>query len=193
VPDLDFDNSEILNDVSMTYEYAFGDSDPGATVRVVDAASAREYDKASALTIDAPGVHSDLRGDTIAPRYVRAKMRNFREPNPIVPVSCHITKAVIEPGDVVSLTHAGVPDIRAGTQGISAKFMLVVGKRYGWSRGTVDLELVQTGYYGKRYGLIAPDTVADYTSATDEQKSKYCFISDDNGKMSNGDEGYLIA
>jgi hypothetical protein len=43
-----------------------------------------------------------------------------------------------------------------------------------------------------RYGLITPDSQADYTSASDAEKAKYFFITEDTGLMSNGDEGYLL-
>jgi hypothetical protein len=42
------------------------------------------------------------------------------------------------------------------------------------------------------YGYIAPDATPDYTSATEIQKTTLGFICGDDGKMSDGEEGYLI-
>lgn len=44
-----------------------------------------------------------------------------------------------------------------------------------------------------RLGLVAPDTMPDYLLASIEDRSKYAFISDNSGLLSNGDEGNTIA
>lgn len=42
------------------------------------------------------------------------------------------------------------------------------------------------------YGYIAPNSAADYGSASDADKAAYCWICLDTGLFSNGDDGYLI-
>jgi hypothetical protein len=42
-----------------------------------------------------------------------------------------------------------------------------------------------------KIGIIAPDSIPDYTSASVSER-EYGFISNEEGKMSNGDEGYHI-
>ena len=52
-----------------------------------------------------------------------------------------------------------------------------------------------TGLVGelKRYAVIGPDTLNDYTSESDANKAAYAFIADSvTLKMSNGDDPYLI-
>lgn len=51
---------------------------------------------------------------------------------------------------------------------------------------------LSVGFGGQRYGLIAPNGLADYAAATPEQRALYAFISDNTGFMGNGDSGYLI-
>lgn len=48
------------------------------------------------------------------------------------------------------------------------------------------------GYEVVKYGFIGPNTLLSYTSESDANKAAYGFISDNLGKMSNGDNGYLI-
>ncbi len=43
------------------------------------------------------------------------------------------------------------------------------------------------------YGFVTPNTMLDYLSESDANRAAYGFISDNTGKMSNGDNGYLIA
>lgn len=49
-----------------------------------------------------------------------------------------------------------------------------------------------TSTFDGRYFFIAPDATPDYTSATDDQKLSYGFISQADGFFSNGDEAYKI-
>ncbi len=43
------------------------------------------------------------------------------------------------------------------------------------------------------YGFVTPNTMLDYLSESDANKAAYGFICDNTGKMSNSDNGYLIA
>ena len=43
----------------------------------------------------------------------------------------------------------------------------------------------------RRVCFAAPNTIPDYDSASEAQK-EYGFITDDDGKMSDGTEGYFI-
>ena len=47
-----------------------------------------------------------------------------------------------------------------------------------------------------RYGFVAPTSspeIGDYTAASEENQRMYCWIAQDSdGKMSNGDDPYLI-
>ena len=45
----------------------------------------------------------------------------------------------------------------------------------------------------ERLGLIAPESVPEYTQATAEQQARYAFMTDDNGEYTNGDPGSVIA
>lgn len=45
----------------------------------------------------------------------------------------------------------------------------------------------QAYQFDQRYGLIAPNDMPDYTSASPEQRNKYAFFADNDAKMSNGD------
>lgn len=54
-------------------------------------------------------------------------------------------------------------------------------------------KLIKTGQEViDRYGAIGPNTLGEYTAASDIQKSNYAFISDNDPDLSNGDDPYLI-
>lgn len=52
--------------------------------------------------------------------------------------------------------------------------------------------LAQNLVFAGRYAFIAPDGTPDYSSATDEQKAAYGFISEADGTFSDGTEAYKI-
>jgi len=49
-----------------------------------------------------------------------------------------------------------------------------------------------TDQFSGRFGIIGPDTLADYTSATDTEKQSYGFIAPDSGAFSDGELAYKI-
>lgn len=49
-----------------------------------------------------------------------------------------------------------------------------------------------SSYFSGRYWFIAPDGTPDYSSATEEQKSRYGFICYDTGVFLDGEEAYKI-
>ena len=86
------------------------------------------------------------------------------------------------------MTHSQLRDLRAGTVGWN-KNMQVVGKRVAWDTGTHILDVIDTVYHGKRFGLVAPSGTVDYASASQAVKDTYAFV----GDLSDGSANYVIA
>ena len=107
-------------------------------------------------------------------------------------VECTVTlkHAGIEQGDVIALTHPHVPDLFAGSRGLTNALMTVLMKRPDYSRGLIRLVLLDTRY--RRFGVIAPSGTADFTSATALEVDSFLFISDSAGLMSDGTDGYRL-
>lgn len=60
-------------------------------------------------------------------------------------------------------------------------------------RQRVKLEGETWDYKINKYGFIGPNTLGDYTTESDSNRQSYGFIAQNDGKMTNGDDGYLIA
>jgi len=71
------------------------------------------------------------------------------------------------------------------------KKMIIISKQEDPYKGTVTYEAEAVGYEAI-YGFVAPDATPEYTSASAAEKLAYGFISQDNGLMTNGDDGYSI-
>lgn len=99
-----------------------------------------------------------------------------------------VRDASLAVGDGVEIT----TDLLQGEDGdpVPTNFMVTERDRKpSW----VEYTAIATGIeVGNRYGVVAANSMVNYTSATTEQRNKYAFICSDAGVMSNGDSGNLI-
>lgn len=100
---------------------------------------------------------------------------------------------LLEPGDIVAVTHPAVPDRKAGVVGITAKLFEVIDRTLKYNEGLVNVTMLDAGYLST-FGnsLIAPNGEAAYTAASAPDKAKYMFLCDDTGKYSNGDAAHVL-
>lgn len=93
-------------------------------------------------------------------------------------------------GDYINVTTR----IRQDVTGESLRVQYCITEKK-WSVPGHELEFLacQSWFAFVRYAFVAADGTPDYTSASDAEKARYGFIAfDSTGKMSNGDEPYLI-
>lgn len=90
-------------------------------------------------------------------------------------------------GNLVTLTHRALTDATGAPKAVRARVVRMADKGTHFE-GTA----LTIGYGGLRYGLIAPNGLANYTAATQAQRDAYVFVSLNTGLMSNGDKGYRI-
>lgn len=118
----------------------------------------------------------------------RMRIRYLKTPGQMDALA-EFTKRNLEEGDVVAVTYPDVPDLLTGARGIAGRLMTIVSIRPDCDRGLMRFRLLDTGY--KRYGVISPSGTGVYTSASDQEKDSFAWISDDvTHEMSNGDPGY---
>jgi len=95
----------------------------------------------------------------------------------------------LEVGDLALIT----TDLMQGTDGLPAPINMRVIEKRALKNNRWRYKTVFTGTEaGSRYADIPPNTVADYTSASQSEKDTYGFIADTDDEMSNGDNPYLI-
>lgn len=95
-------------------------------------------------------------------------------------------RAGIEAGDLVLVTHEHLPDT-SGPGAMTDCIAEVAAAGIDHASAALALELRR--YPLARGGLIAPDSQADYGSATALEKATYAFISDDSGLLPDGKSG----
>ena len=155
-----------------------------------DAEGASEYNAVSEKTIYSRWLHSTLGNEeeyflwvaSLAARLVWP----FRNPMPLIDFEVEIKDSAILTGGVVLLSTDELCD-RYGDDLENAAFQVV-------KRHKKDQKIILTclRLTPNRILYIAPDDAPDYDDATTAEREKYGYISDANGLMSDGAEGYVI-
>lgn len=98
----------------------------------------------------------------------------------------------VEVGDAVNLTTTAIQDVNGAASSIKIRVIEKKLKAFNrwqyravYSGVAIDVPRVV-------YGVIAPNTVVDYTSETFENTDYYAFIANNTPEMSNGDDAYII-
>lgn len=129
-----------------------------------------------ALTIKSKGLHGsnigshpDRTADIITSRKNKVFGR-FATPPEKVSITTFFSRWLSEAGDIVPFTHPMVPDVVTGARGYTAERMEIINRNPDWKRGTVKIELLNTGFARGAYAVISPvmavTTASDSTSFT---------------------------
>jgi hypothetical protein len=96
---------------------------------------------------------------------------------------------LLEPGDVVAVTHPQIPDRAAGVIGVTSKLFEVMNRSFLFSVGRMNLTMIDASYLSV-FGLfkIAPNGQADYTAGN----NVFMYLCDDTDKYTNGDAGHTL-
>jgi hypothetical protein len=194
VPTLTLDHADLINDVTIEYDWDHDTEAYTTTTRVLDETSIVNHGTKGIVEMQARGLVAVHNSAVLGPRLARKKRKHMDNPAPLIPLDVLYTRAGIEVGKYVIVTHPGIIDFRRGVRGVTANPMQVVGRFPNWRQGTLRLEVIDPGYYGSRWGNISPSGTVDYTSASDIIKARYAFVSGATSEqMSDGTDGYLVS
>jgi hypothetical protein len=96
------------------------------------------------------------------------------------------SQSLLEPGDIVSVTSAIVPDRELGVLGITAKSFEILDRAWDPMQGIASFKLLAVDLAKFKPSLIPPNAEADFLSASPSDEDTYLFLSGDDGKYSNG-------
>lgn len=131
-------------------------------------------------------IRTDLAGDSYTRSVANRILRQTYQGVQTIQFELELKDEDLALGEIFELTSKDVVDIDG--QPKIEKWQVI--KKQKSSRGRTQYVAVNTRLK-KRYLFIAPNGTPNYTSASDAQK-EYGFICNNSGKMSNGDDGYLI-
>jgi hypothetical protein len=155
----------------------------------------------SELTINADGVRSAFQGFFIAALtsiliFQRYGFKNLtfdsQSSGGSAPDSIWNT-LLYEPGDIVAVTHAQIPDRKAGVVGITNKLFEILNRSVNFTEGKLTYTMIDASYLSTfGFYLITPPGEALYAAASAADKAKYMFFCNASNQYSNSDPAHTL-
>ena len=185
--------SALINIALFSYDHDLVQDAFLKNVEYSDGSSIAAHGLSDTFTVESRGIRSDLNGaEIVLDRWNRIKQR-FSKPVPTIQVQAFYSKHLYEAGELINFSHARLPDLAEGSRGMTEKVLEIVNKGFDIMGGALHYDMMITGF-GQRYALYGPDSLPAYGTATEEQKQRYGWYADDNGKVGGGtEEGYRYA
>lgn len=165
IPSYDGNLADLINEVQFSYDYRNGDFEK--IVVYADAESINDRGVGDrTLEIECEGLDSDVTdADAFMNRSVSRIFNRYAVPPIKINATVLFEKLVTETGDIIRFSNKFLPDLVTGSMGIDTQ-MEVLKRTVDWKRGSVKLELLQTGYYQKKYSSISPTMKVTGTGTT---------------------------
>ena len=162
LPTWDANLAALVNEVEVFYDHD-GD-DFQSQLFYIDSTSLNNRGPGKKpITIKSKGLHSSLSPSSLVSRagsiILRRKNRIFgRFANPPLKMglSTFFSRWLSEAGDIVPVTVSQLPDIEAGTRGLSLERMEIDSRQIDWGKGAVKVGLLNTGYAKGNYAAVSP-------------------------------------
>lgn len=158
-----------------------------------DSDSITKYGLYGEHIIESDGLRASSQGFFIASFVARMIFLRYGNKNLTFTADGQWKLALLEPFDLIQVTHPQVPDRVNGVFGITDWLLQVLDRTYMFGDGKVSLRVVDASEMSK-YGRykIAPDGLAVWTSASPTEQARYMYLSEDSGLMSNGDVAPIL-
>lgn len=184
LPSWDANFRDIINRIIFNYDW---NGSTYATTVTYNKTAYQTQNGIVSLTISSKGITTALAGASITEQIAGRYLRKYHNMPSKVQLSTLFSKRVIEAGDQVLVNTTQISDRSAfphtktdyvyEVEAVSPDFP---GGKMGFTLRDISHEPIG------RYGVIGPNDLPDYGSATDAQKLKYCWIEPSTG------DNYLI-
>jgi hypothetical protein len=195
--------ADLINEVSIRFDYDASDSPKAEMVRQ-NAASVAKFGLFGEHIIEAKGLRSGLQGSLLGAfvaflifmRY-SFKQLNFGSSNSgngnAAPLNSLWSSALVEPGDIVTLTHSLVPDRTAGVMGVTGMTFVVMDRTWQFFECLTQFKLLAVDLSPFKQHLITGNGEASYTSASGSDQANDMFLASDSDQYSNTAPGNTLA
>lgn len=131
--------------------------------------------------IDADGMRSAFQGFLISKITARLIFLRYGFKNLKFDQSAadsQMSTILLEPGDLVSVTHSQIPDRQAGTMGITSKLFEILSKTFNFTEGLCTYTMIDASYLSS-FGFfkIAPDGTLNHGTGA----AKYFYVCQQDG------------
>jgi len=173
IPSYDCNLDALINEVECHYDWDAVDGEFDTHEFYVNSTSLNARGPGSKpLKFESKGLTTALGAQDIFAKRVKKIFARYAVPPPKITMNTFFSGWLTEVGDIVPVTHSVLPDLETGTRGITDVRMEVINRTINWQRGTVKLELVESGFAKEPYCQISPSmTVVSGTSNTEFEVS----------------------
>lgn len=196
--------ADLINEVSIRYDYDDPQNSFDTEMVRQNPASVAKFGLFGNHIIEAKGLRSGLQGSLLAAfvafliflRY-SFKQLNFGSSNSgsgnAAPINALWSACLVEPGDIVTLTHPLVPDRTAGVMGVSGKTFVVMDRTWQFFECLVQLKLLEVDLSPFKQFVITGNGEPNYTSASGSDQANDMFLCSDSDQYSNTAPGNTLA
>jgi hypothetical protein len=165
VGDFDFNYDSVITEVYIKSSWrATGDNQKFFSHDFYqDVYHYRVEGKTEPLVLECKGIHSTASPEgshnagTIKSAIKTRIFDRYAVPKPKLSATLTPNHADIEIGDIVSVTHSKVPNIRTGVMGLTDEWFECISKSHNLADGNIEVELLGTNFGNfEKYGLISP-------------------------------------
>ena len=177
-----------VNKVSLGVDMDAETGKPTNTVVSEDTADQTDTGEIAEFEELDTGFRAALSGARLAEGGGAVLLRRFVKPPMQLVIDTGLRKRALQIGEVPKLTHSKIPDVKAGTRGLSEKRMEIVEKSEELSKDNIRFILQDAAFV--RPAVWAPDSFTfDYDAATEAQK-EYAAWAPDAGNFADGGSPY---
>lgn len=188
--------ADLINEVSTRFDYDDQDKPQAELVRS-DGVSIAKYGLFGQMVIEARGLRSGLQGNLIAAhtaflifqRYGFKQLTFGASSGNSAPIGTLWSACLVEPGDIVIMTHAQIPDRVNGVMGISAKTFVVMDRTWHFFECQVEFKLLSIDLVPFQHYFIAANGEGNYSFS----RRQYLFQTNDSDQYAAGDSGNTVA
>ena len=165
----------VINEIEIYYDHNSSSDEFDSEIYYVDSDSVNNRGPGKkAIEIKTKGLKTSNGTASIAGRGadILAIRKNrifgrWATPPVSLKIKTFFTQWLSEAGDIVPITHPLLPDVEAGTRGLDEARMEIVNRSVDWKRGSVSIDLLNTGFARSIYGVVSPTmTITSATAST---------------------------
>lgn len=150
--------------------------------------SFQKYGMVGPQIIESKGMRSGFQGFLWAQLISRLIFLRYGSKNlTLTSVPFFWSQCLLEPGDIIQLTIAQIPNRIGGTLGVTNLTFEVLDRNWKFESGLIELTLLAINLSAFKQYLITTNGEAAYTLASSADKAKYMFLCGTSGQYSNGD------
>lgn len=187
---VNFDTSlpNIVNQIKLLYSKNPDDGKYRQTLLIVDADSISRHGASPIREIPLDGVHgskskiSDEGGDDIAVSVGKYYRSRYAEIAPTTKCKLNLTMRDLNVGDLVAFTWDSLPDWLPNREELLTgrnlvdNIMEIAKFNRKYDRAEIEVEFIGTQYSWRKFAVIGPDTMVDYTNDTELNKKNYAYF-----------------